>query len=295
MTPNPLLNKLNLHEDGRAIIIYADDIGMCQSSLKAYEELLTVGLISSASTMVPCPWFPATAAFCRNQADSGLDMGVHITLNSEYLSYRWGPISTRDPQSGLLDQTEYFHTAAADTQANVDPAAVKIEIRAQVERALSAGIDVTHIDTHMGTVFHSNLLDSYLEVARETNILPFLIRRNGENRKQAEQSFDQGDYLAQKMIAMERQGFPMFDHIRLMPLDQHENRVETAIGIIESLPAGVTYFIIHPAKDTPELRAIAPDWKSRVADYKAFTSSQLEAYIKKTDISVINWQTLRGL
>jgi len=298
MSPNPLLKKLNLPEDGRAIIIHADDIGICQSSITAYRELLDAGLISSASTIVPCPWFPGVAEFCRSQVDSELDMGIHLNLNSGTLRYRWGPISTCDPSSGLLDQTGYFHAAPADTHANGDPKAVKIELRAQIERALSAGIDVTHVDSDWGTLYHPKFIDGFIEVAQETNILPLLFRPTEDNRKQTDVF---SDHTFQKTMAMEQRGFPTFDHIRVMPhrhglhQDQHENRVETALGIIESLPAGVAYFVLHPARDTPELRAMDPDWRVRAADYQAFTSSELGEYIKRTGISVISWRTLRDL
>ena len=154
MRPNPLLKRLGLSDDARAVIFHADDVGMCQASLAAYVDLVDFGLISAASTMVPCSWFPATAAFCRDHPGEKVDMGVHLTLTSEWDGYRWGPISTRDPASGLMDTDGYFHPDTESAQAHGDPAAVQLEIQTQVERALAAGIDVTHIDSHMGTVFH---------------------------------------------------------------------------------------------------------------------------------------------
>src|SRR3954463_10603061 len=104
---NPALKKLGFDEHDRVLIIHTDDIGMCQATLPAYENLLHAGLISSASAMVPCPWFPETARFCRGHPD--VDMGVHLTLNSEWDTYRWGPISTRDTASGMLDEQGYFY------------------------------------------------------------------------------------------------------------------------------------------------------------------------------------------
>ena len=98
MQPNPVLKKLGLAPDDRVLIIHADDVGMCQASLAAYADLVDLGLVSSASTMVACPWFPATAAYCREHAGENVDMGVHTTLTSEFVGYRWGPISTRDAE-----------------------------------------------------------------------------------------------------------------------------------------------------------------------------------------------------
>ena len=98
---NAALKQLGYAADDRVVIIHADDIGMCHATLPAMADLLDFGLLSSAATMVPCAWFPQTAAFCRDHPT--VDMGVHLTVNCEWEAYRWGPISTRDPASGMLD------------------------------------------------------------------------------------------------------------------------------------------------------------------------------------------------
>src|SRR6476619_1070300 len=160
---NPILERLGYKENDRVVILHADDIGMSQASVDAYADLLKFGIMSSAATMVPCPWFPAAAEyFQRESEDPRFDMGVHCTLNSEWSTFRWGPISTRDQASGLMDADGYFYNATAPLQENVDPAAVERELTAQVERALAAGIDITHIDTHMLGTFHSRLMPAYL-------------------------------------------------------------------------------------------------------------------------------------
>ena len=103
--PNPVLKQLGLNDEDRLVIFHADDIGSFQSSLAAYRELFDFGLLSAASTMVPCSWFPAVAAFCREQRDHpSLDMGVHLTLTSEWGGCRWGPVTAQDAASGLLDE-----------------------------------------------------------------------------------------------------------------------------------------------------------------------------------------------
>src|SRR5881275_3142643 len=104
---NLTLKKLGYGADDRVVIIHADDIGMCQATLPALADLLDFGLVSSAAVMVPCPWFRAVVAFCA--VYPAVDMGVHLTVNAEWESYRWGPLSTRDPATGLLDKQGYFH------------------------------------------------------------------------------------------------------------------------------------------------------------------------------------------
>ena len=116
MKANPVLRKLGLAESDRVAIIHTDDIGMCQASLAAFADLAGFGLVSSGATMVPCAWFPALADYCRRHP--GVDMGVHTDLTCEWDTYRWGPLSTRDPASGLLDDEGYFHRRSEDVQAH---------------------------------------------------------------------------------------------------------------------------------------------------------------------------------
>jgi hypothetical protein len=272
MQPNPLLKKLGLSDDDRAVIIHADDVGMCQASLVAYADLVEFGLVSAASTMVPCPWFPATAAFCRAHPDD-VDMGVHVTLTSEFEGYRWGPLSTRDPASGLLDPGGYFHAENEAVFAHGDADAVQREIEAQVRRALEAGIDVTHIDTHMGTVVHPRFLPAYIQAALGQRVPPLLLRL---------------DEAGLRELGLDAESAALF-------VEQPDGRLEQIRRVLLALPPGVSYLIIHPAQDTPELRAIAPDWRGRVADFRAFTSHGLRAIIKDAGIHVIGWRVLRDL
>src|SRR5215207_9167184 len=107
MTPNPALRRLGFADSDRVAIIHADDIGMCQASITAFADLSAFGLISSGAVMVPCAWFPSAAAASRARPDD--DLGVHLTLTCEWDACRWGPISTRDPESGLIDAEGYFY------------------------------------------------------------------------------------------------------------------------------------------------------------------------------------------
>ena len=176
------------------------------------------------------------------------------------------------------------------------PAAVQAELAAQVTRALASGIDVTHIDTHMGTVAHPRFIPGYVQLAQQHD-LPFLILRLDEAGWRATGFDDQiAAFAAQFVAQLEEQGVPMLDYLsQELPLEQHEDRVEVAKRVFDSLPPGLTHFILHPACDTPELRAIAPDWRARVADYQAFTSPELRDYVGDTGIQVIGYRALRDV
>ena len=297
-SPNPILKKLGLSDSDRAVIFHADDIGNFQSSLAAYRELLDVGLLSSAATMVPCSWFPATAEFCRaNAGHPHLDMGIHLTLTSEWGGYRWGPITSRDAAAGLIDGQGCFHSTSAAVQRFADIAAVQNELRVQIECALAAGIEATHIDSHMFALFHPRLVDVYVDLALEFGLPAFLLRRsvpefhNYSVSPQAEAS------LLARVPQWEERGLPLLDDATMMPLDNAADRSGQLMRKLQALKPGITYLILHPTKDTPDLREAVPghDWPCRVADYQTFGDPAVRDAVHKAGIHIIGYRELRDL
>lgn len=294
---NPVLERLGFGRGDRVVIFHADDIGMSQATLGAYVELVEFGLVSAAATMAPCPWFPATAAYCRQQQPGGrIDMGVHLTLTSEWDVYRWGPISTHDVASGLIDEEGYFYRLAAPVRANGDPAAAGREMAWQIERALAAGIDVTHVDSHMFTIYHPRLLPVYLDLARQYRVPALMVR--SEERMLRMDAYDRETtaMMARLIEAAEAEGLPFVDDIFVMPLVfSVEDRLAYARQVLAELPPGLTSFVIHPAHDTAELRAMAPDWPSRVGDYQLFLSEAWRQAVRQSGVQVIGYRALRDL
>ena len=296
MKSNPVLGKLGLADDDRVVIIHTDDIGMCQSSIAAFQELWEFGIISSGAVMVPCPWFPSVAMTYRNNPD--VDLGVHVTLTSEWDSYRCGPISTRHPSSGLMDADGYYYKTSEGVQQSGDPEAVHQEIKAQIERALSAGIRLTHIDTHMGSVGSMNFIPAYLSLASQYGLPAMLMRLDKDGW--IEMGFDEGtsELAVQMILHLEEQEIPLIDALAGLELNRAETpeeRINYAKQVLGNLEEGITHFIIHPSKDTPELRAITPDWRCRVADYEAFKSLEVRDFIKDIGIHVIGYKALKDL
>jgi len=289
---NPVLRELGYAQDERVVIFHADDIGMCQSTLPAYQELLDFGLLSSASVMVPCPWFSGLAEIIRERDD--VDMGVHLTITSEWDNYRWSSISTSDKATGLFDDAGYFYQDCEAIQENGDPQAVVQEIYAQIERAIRAGIDVTHVDSHMGALFHEKFLQAYFDAGLKYH-LPMLLSRSSQVEMEAFGLSEAGIQMTKQIVQqMDKQHIAVFDQIYMMDLDEvWDDGIAQTIDLIGKIPAGLTYFIIHPAKDTPELRAIAPDWEARVRDYEAFKSVELQDYVQNSGIRVIGYKVLR--
>ncbi len=293
MNPNPVLRKLGLADTDRVVIVHADDVGMCQATLPALAELLEFGLVTSGAIMTPCPWFPAVAAFCREHPQA--DLGVHSTLTSEFEAYRWGPLSTRDAASGLLDSEGYFHHTSEAVQEHGTPEAVQMELAAQMERALAAGIDVTHLDTHMGAVAHPKFMLGYVQLAGEHGLPPMILRMDEAGWRSMGMDSHTASLAAMLVQQLEEQGLPLLDYLTGLPLDQPGDHVPLAKKVFGSLPPGLTHLIIHPAVDTPELRAIAPDWQCRVANYQAFLSPDLRNYVRNLGIKLIGYRMLRDL
>ena len=291
MNSNPFLKKLGYSDNDRLVILHTDDIGMCHASVQAFRDLWAFGTISSGATMVPCPWFPAVAQMCRE--NPGMDMGVHATLNSEWESYRWGPVSTREAISGLLDEAGYFHQWHQVVYDNAKPEAVDTVVNAQVERALAAGIDVTHIDSHMGTILNPLFIQSYMQAGAKRslpNMLPRLTAKGIEMMGVGEQ---ERIAYAPVMEMLESMGLPMMDGILGMPLEHDNDHIGVAKRLLGELPVGITHFLFHPSIDTPELRALAPDWPARVANYKAFMSDEMKKFLENEDIKVIGYRVIR--
>lgn len=296
MHPNPALRKLGFANDDRVVIIHADDIGMCQASVAAFADLWDFGFVSSGATMVPCPWFLGVVTFCREHP--GIDMGVHLTLTSEWATYRWGPISTRDPSSGMIDEEGYFFHTSDEAQEHGNPEAVQRELQAQIERALCNGLTLTHIDTHMGSVAHPKFMSGYIQLAMEHHLPPMIFRLDEVGWQELGFNAETATFAAKMVIQLEEQGLPLLDHVRMLALDQAgtvQERIVYAKEVFGNLPAGLTHLIIHPSKDTPELRAITSDWMFRVADYEVFLNKDLRHHVKNSGIQVIGYRVIKEL
>jgi predicted glycoside hydrolase/deacetylase ChbG (UPF0249 family) len=293
LNPNPVLKKLGLDDNDRVAIIHTDDIGMCQASVEAFADLDGMSIISSGAVMVPCPWFLQAAEYAR--AHSHVDLGIHLTLTSEWKTYRWGPVSTREPATGMVDEEGYFYHLTAPAQTHGDPGAVEIELTAQVERALKAGIVPTHIDTHMGTVAHPKFMGMYVQLAMKYKLPPMIFRLDEAGWRAAGLDPEFAKLAAGLIQQLEGSGLPLLDVLGGMNLDTDENRLERTKQALSDLRPGITHFIIHPSKDTPELRAITPDWRCRAADYQNFMNEQIRKHITKIGLHVIGYQALKDL
>ena len=167
------------HRPGtRVVIPHVDDVAVGHGANRAFVELAGKGFVTTGSVMVPCPWFPEIVALAQQQP--ALDLGVHLTLTSESRACRWRPISTTAKVSGLIDADGYMWPDVPALRRHAHKGAVEAECRAQIEAALAAGLDVTHLDTHMGAAAAPEFAELYVALGREYR-LPVLLPRDARD------------------------------------------------------------------------------------------------------------------
>ncbi len=291
MHHNLALIELGFSPQDRVVILHADDLGMCHAANAAFADLVSFGLVTCGSAMVPCPWFAELATYGRARPEA--DIGVHLTLNSEYEHYRWRPISTCDPASGLLDADGFQPRTVEALHGQMSAQAAVVELRAQMECALAAGLDVTHIDTHMGAVIHPDLIGDYVGLALEYRVPGLFARLTPELVQSLNLDPEAGEFISSQLAQLEAAGFPLVDQISGMSLQRSDLSLAPYQQAFEALPPGLTHFILHPAAPGAEIEAITDDARARVADFQTMLSQELRSHLQAAGIHVIGYRSLR--
>lgn len=265
--------RLGCPPDAKLLIVNCDDLGSSYAANVGVYRALREGLATSATLMVPCPWARQAAARYR-----GEDVGVHLTLNAEYDLYRWGPI-THAPS--LLDGDGGFPRTLEDVWDHADLDEVRRELRAQIERAIYWGFDVSHLDSHMGALqLRPEFFDIYLDLAVEFR-LP--IRLSGASTERTI------GFPFRRLAAEEGVLFP--DHLVHVRGVGSRRAVERALF---DLRPGVTEIYVHPAVDTAELRALAPDWAARADDFDLVCNDDaVRTSVDRAGVVLIGYRELR--
>jgi hypothetical protein len=278
-----IAERLGYPPDSKLLILHADDLAVAHSEDAASFEALDQHAVTSASIMVPCPWLTEVAAYAKAHPDA--DLGLHLTLTSEWKTYRWGPVESKDKVPSLLDPSGYFWPETDHHQINAEEA--EREIRAQIELASALGIHPTHLDSHMGVLFsRPDLFAVYLKVAREYKF-PFLAVRTPDAPKE--------------LLAMLSDQDVVLDAIVMA-----DGKVNTAdwksfyTNAIKNLKPGVTEIIVHLGHDDAELQSVMVDhpdygaaWRQR--DYNVVTSPEFKKLLEENHVVLIRWSDLKKL
>ena len=278
-----LAEKLGFARDAKLLIVHADDVGMTHSVNAASIKALDTGLVNSASIMVPCPWFPEIAEYAKSHPE--IDFGLHLTLTSERIYYRWGPVASRDSVPTLVDKNGYFHHDWS-RDIHIDPKDAELELRAQIERAYAMGIRPTHLDSHQYRLVNNGkeLFDVFLRVAHAYKLPAFVTR----------DWFAENPYLESRLTRDDI----VIDHtLTISPSIPPEKWTEFYKTALANLQPGITEFVIHVAFADDEMKAATRErdtwgaaWRQR--DFDFFTSQEFRLLLQEQNIKLITWRQL---
>lgn len=276
--------RLGYPANSKLLIIHADDLGTAHSADAASFDALEKGAVSSASIMMPTPWVTEVAAYARAHPEA--DLGLHLTITSEWETYRWGSVESSDKVQSLLDSTGTFPSDVAPVAVRARIPEVEAELRAQIRRALAMGIRPTHLDSHMGALFATpELAAVYVKIAHEYR-LPFLaVKGNPPGGPQT--TYAPSDVLLDNVIIAS-------------PDVPRERWKEFYLDAIAGLKPGLTELIVHLGHDDAELQAVMVNhepygsaWRQR--DYEVVTSAEFRKALKDNNVIVVKWRDIQKL
>jgi predicted glycoside hydrolase/deacetylase ChbG (UPF0249 family) len=274
--PKSVAERLGYPANSRLLVIHADDFGMSHSVNRAIIEALENHWVTSASILVPCPWFPEAARWAKTHPEA--DLGIHLALNSEWTTLRWGPVSAQPKGSSLLDPDGYLPLTTDYVASHAKISDVETETHAQIDKARAAGINLTHLDTHMGAfVTTPDLIKAYLGLGQAYK-LPLLL----DNRAEAVAA--PGSVLLNELLEM-RPGTP-----KSQWLDAYKK-------MIAPLSPGSYQLIVHLAYNDDEMQGATydhPDWGAewRQNDLDLVRSPEFQQFLKDQGFILLAWKDL---
>jgi predicted glycoside hydrolase/deacetylase ChbG (UPF0249 family) len=280
-----IAERLGYPADSKLLILHADDLAVAHSEDAASFAALDSRAVTSASIMVPCPWLTEVADYAKAHPDA--DLGLHLTLTSEWKTYRWGPVSSSNTVPSLLDPSGNLWPEVEPAERNIKADDAEREIRAQIEHAVAMGIHPTHLDSHMGVLFvRPDLFAVYVKVAHDYK-LPFLTFLGPNTPPAMASVLSDKDVLINAIVIAD-------------PSVGAANWKDFYLNAIQNLKPGVTEFIVHLGHDDAELQAVMVDhpdygaaWRQR--DYDVMTSPEFKKSLEENHIILIHWKDLKKL
>jgi predicted glycoside hydrolase/deacetylase ChbG (UPF0249 family) len=281
--------KLGFPAGSKVILLHCDDAGMCNEANIAVRNYFETGDLRSAAVMVPCPYAMELVEWAKTQ--DAPDIGVHLTLTSEWKSYRWGPVSDPAKVPGLIDQEGRMWNDVPEVVSHASPAEVETEVRAQIDKVIAAGFTPSHIDTHMGTMYASlDYLKVFLKIAEEykipANAIDLSDTAIAENFRKA------GYPITTDVVELLNQySLPKLDNFSSVPDgDSYEDKRTNFFGLLKSLNPGLTEIIFHPSVETENLKSITGSWQQRVWEAQLFSDPVVKEFFENNGIIITTWR-----
>lgn len=283
--------KLGWPKGARVLMIHADDAGMSHASNAGTIATIEAGTVTSVSIMMPCSWVPEFVAYAKQHPE--VDAGLHLTYTAEWDPYRWPPVAGRDAVPGLVDAMGFMHDNVAGVVANATADEVEQELRAQIALAEKLGIAITHIDSHMGTLFSKpEFFERYIKVGIEKQIPLLIAGGHGTIVSQEDaEAYAQLRPFAEKVWEA---GLPVLDDIDTRSYSwKSADKTAEYVDMIRTLKPGVTWFNCHPTKPTEEGKAITNNRETVFGDYNALIDPAVKKAIEEEGIILTTWRELK--
>jgi chitin disaccharide deacetylase len=283
--------KLGFPEGRKVIIFHADDMGMADEANEATFFLLENNFIQSAAAMAPCPAYEDAINWAIENPQK--DIGIHLTLTSEWKTHRWSTVADPADVPGLIDPDGYMWKSVREVVMNATPEEVEKELRAQIEKTLAMGYRPDHMDTHMGTVFGLNeFTEVYLRLAEEYNIPAMVI--DFSDPEVVEQYKQAGYPVTDQLLGMlEDYGLPKLDYFSSVPGGAtYEEMRENFFNLIRSLKPGLTEIIFHPQYESEYGKTITGSWQQRAWEVDLFADPVVHSFFKEQELIFTNWRDI---
>jgi predicted glycoside hydrolase/deacetylase ChbG (UPF0249 family) len=288
------LDRMRPEGERRYVLIHSDDAGMYPSVNQATIDAMERGIVSSCSIMAPCPAFDDFARYARFHPEK--DFGVHLDLNCEKGTYRWGPVLGKVRVPSLVDPQGFFWADPADTLKHAKLAEVEAELRAQIERCRAAGIRLSHLDHHMFVLYkRPDFLRLYVRLGLHYD-LPIRYSRT----MPAPDDLDPNDSdlvtaYGEELKTLQSREMPVFadidtDNYQVAPATKREYY----FNLFHKLRPGVSEILIHCAYG-PSGPLHAPAAEQRQADTRVFMSQDTVDALRREGIGVISWRSFREM
>jgi predicted glycoside hydrolase/deacetylase ChbG (UPF0249 family) len=283
--------KLGYPARSKVILLHCDDAGMCEEANIAVQHYFETGDIQSAAVMVPCPYADELVEWAKTQ-DSP-DIGIHLTLTSEWKDYRWGPVSDSSLVPGLIDPEGQLWHDVPDVVTHATAEEVETEVRAQIDKVLAMGFTPTHIDTHMGTLYGTTeYLKVFLKIANEYNLPANAIDLSDP---EIAEYFKQAGYPINEEVVglLGDYTLPKLDFFSSVPEGStYEEKRENFFNLLNSLEPGLTEIIFHPSVETDNLKTIMEPWEQRVWEAQLFSDPVVKKFLEENDIIITTWKEI---
>lgn len=289
--PKTWAEKLGWPAGKKVIMLHADDIGMCPEANLAAEKMLNENVIQSAAVMIPCP--NAEEFISWAVKNPKMDIGLHLTLTSEWKKHRWGTVTPPEKVPGLLDEDKKMWHGVLQVVEHASAEEVEKEIRSQIEQSLAWGHKPDHLDTHMGTLFGDpSYVRVYMKVAEEYGIPANII--DISNPKVLAEFRSKGYPMDESVVKMtEAYSLPKLDFFTSAPkADTYEEKIESFKELVNNLDSGLTEIIFHPSRLTENLKGITGSWQQRSWEELMFSDPDLIKFFEDQGIIFTNWQEI---